>query len=127
MKSNLRMRAAAYALCMLLGAAIAAALFGEAVCSKTLRLASVHPAGTVAPLMGFAADSVFNTGTAAELDALPGIGEVLSGRIIQARAEYGPYRLPEDLLLVKGIGPKTLGAMMDALPESLVPLAPAKE
>ena len=39
---------------------------------------SVHPVSPVAPLMGFGPDSVFNVGTAAEIDVFPGIGEVYS-------------------------------------------------
>lgn len=86
------------------------------------RYASSHPASTVPPLMGFSDDSVFNTGDAKALDAFPGIGEVLSQRIVEGRSILGDYRLPTDLLLVKGIGPKTLDKMMGALTEPLVPL-----
>jgi competence ComEA-like helix-hairpin-helix protein len=44
----------------------------------------------------------------AELDALPGIGPVLAGRILQHRIVHGPFREPEDLLSVPGIGPRLL-------------------
>ncbi len=39
-----------------------------------------------------------------ELLALPGVGPALAQRILEGR----PYREVEDLLQVKGIGPKTL-------------------
>jgi competence protein ComEA len=39
-----------------------------------------------------------NTATVEELDALPGIGEVYSQRIIDSRAASGPYAAPEDLV-----------------------------
>jgi len=42
----------------------------------------------------------------AELDALPGIGPVLAGRILKHRSDHGPFREPEDLLAVPGIGPR---------------------
>jgi competence ComEA-like helix-hairpin-helix protein len=42
----------------------------------------------------------------AELDALPGIGPVLAGRILQHRNAHCPFREPEDLLAVPGIGPR---------------------
>jgi competence protein ComEA len=45
-----------------------------------------------------------NTATAAELEALPGIGPVIARRIIEAR----PYRSVDDLDRVRGIGKKRL-------------------
>ena len=49
-----------------------------------------------------------NAATAEELMALPGIGEVLAGRILAYREENGPFTAVEDLLNVSGIGEKTL-------------------
>ena len=85
------------------------------------RYAATHTAAPVKPLKGFGADSVFNVGDAKTLDAFPGIGEVLSQRIIEGRDILGDYFLPTDLLLVKGIGPKTLAGIMDVLTEPLLP------
>jgi competence ComEA-like helix-hairpin-helix protein len=45
-----------------------------------------------------------NTATAAELEALPGIGRVIARRVIEGR----PYRSVDDLDRVKGIGRKRL-------------------
>ena len=64
-----------------------------------------------------------NTATAEELDLLPGIGEVLAGRIIQYREEYGPFQSPEDLLNVDGIGESTLADIRDRV----VTILPAQE
>jgi len=57
------------------------------------------PAGPGAPVD-------LNQAGLAELDALPGIGPVLAGRILQHRRTHGPFREPEDLLAVPGIGPR---------------------
>jgi competence protein ComEA len=43
-----------------------------------------------------------------ELQTLPGIGPALAGRIVEYREKNGPFRVPEDLLNVRGIGPATL-------------------
>lgn len=47
-----------------------------------------------------------NIATAAELQALPGIGPALAERIVQWRAENGPFRDVADLDSVRGIGPR---------------------
>ena len=47
--------------------------------------------------------------------------------MIEMREVIGGYQLPEDLLLVKGIGEKTLEGIMEALPETLVELSEMAE
>ena len=49
-----------------------------------------------------------NKATAAELEALPGIGPSLAARIVEQRRAAGGFRSVEDLLTVRGIGQKTL-------------------
>ena len=52
-----------------------------------------------------------NTAGVEELDQLPGIGEVLAGRIVAYREEHGPFGSPEDLLAVSGIGEAKLAEL----------------
>jgi competence protein ComEA len=48
-----------------------------------------------------------NAATYEELLRLPGIGPVMAKRIIEYRRTNGPFRHPEELKKVKGIGVKT--------------------
>jgi len=48
-----------------------------------------------------------NLASVAQLQTLPGIGPALAIRIAEARAN-GPFKDPDDLLRVKGIGPAKL-------------------
>jgi len=49
-----------------------------------------------------------NHATAEELTTLPGIGKVMAQRIIEFREKNGPFRRPEELLIIRGISEKRL-------------------
>ena len=68
------------------------------------RLSEAAPTATPAPLD-------LNRATAAELEALPGIGERRAQAILDYRTVSGGFDRVEDLLLVEGIGPATLEAL----------------
>lgn len=61
----------------------------------------------------FAADAPagvvnINTASAEQLALLPGVGPSVAGRIVEHREKNGAFKQVEDLLLVKGIGEKSL-------------------
>lgn len=69
------------------------------------------PGATPSALASAVSDSLrinVNKATAKELEQLPRIGPVISGRIIEYRTKNGPFKSVEDLVKVKGIGAKTL-------------------
>jgi len=69
------------------------------------------PAGS-GPAAAAPAPLDLNAASESELDALPGIGPVLAGRIVAHRRAHGPYRSPDDLLAVPGIGPRLLERLL---------------
>jgi len=52
-----------------------------------------------------------NTATESQLDALPGIGPVLAGRIVAWRTEHGRFTRVEELTEVDGIGERVLARL----------------
>ena len=80
-------------------------------------VASVAPSRTPrsAPQAAAAATTQFpinlNTATAEQLEAIPGIGPVLAQRIIEYRQMHGRFQSVDELLEVRGIGPKRLENM----------------
>ncbi len=62
----------------------------------------VHPRGE------YQFKVALNSATWVEWAQLDGIGEKLARRIVADREEHGAFRSTDDLLRVKGIGPKTL-------------------
>ena len=66
------------------------------------QLARMHGAELLT--VGLALD--LNSASAADLDALPGIGPALAQRIVDYRQQHGPFKKIDDLEKVSGIGPK---------------------
>jgi competence protein ComEA len=77
------------------------------------------PTSTPAPITSSATNAGgkinINTGTAAELDTLPGIGPAIAQRIIDYRTEHGPFQTIEGIMNVKGIGPATFDKIKDLI------------
>jgi len=52
-----------------------------------------------------------NSASAAELQQVPGIGPSTADKILEMRKSYGAFKSVDDLLAIKGIGPKRLDKM----------------
>lgn len=78
-----------------------------AAASLTLAAAPVMASGASSAAVATARVNI-NTAGATELQTLPGIGKVTAEQIVQHRLEHGKFSSLEDLVQVKGVGPKTL-------------------
>ena len=56
-----------------------------------------------------------NTASANELETLPGIGKGLAARIIEHREQYGRFRRPEHLIIVRGISDKRFRGLRELI------------
>jgi competence protein ComEA len=71
--------------------ALAAALAGEALAADSGSREQVN----------------VNTATVAQLQLLPRVGPALAARIVEFRGANGPFKAPEELMRIKGIGEKS--------------------
>jgi competence ComEA-like helix-hairpin-helix protein len=56
-----------------------------------------------------------NTATAEELASLPAIGEVMAKRVISHRERHGPFRRPEEVIIIEGFSEKKYLAIADSI------------
>lgn len=83
-------------------------LVGLTVCLVT-RAAPSAPAAVHAPALNL------NAASAAELEALRGIGPVTARRIVNDRREHGRFLSVEDLARVRGLSPKIVADLKNRL------------
>ena len=81
-----------------------------------LLIAGFVYAGSTAPIN-------INTAGVDELVQLTGVGPSYANKIVQYREANGPFKTPEDLMNVPGIGPRTLELNKDRI----VVAVPAKK
>ncbi|HKQ52081.1 MAG TPA: helix-hairpin-helix domain-containing protein [Pyrinomonadaceae bacterium] len=83
-----------------------------AATASCVRLPRRH-AGDVSQIAPRASAPLVNVNDAstAELEKLPGIGRGLAARIAAHRAEYGRFRRPEHLMMVRGISDRRFRAL----------------
>jgi competence protein ComEA len=62
---------------------------------------------------GLGAKVSLGAATADELDELPGVGPVTAQKILDYRAEHGPFRSVDELDAVPGIGPTRVEQLRD--------------
>lgn len=80
---------------------------------RTLAAAENTPAALPAPKETQKELININTAPVDVLDTLPGIGQKRAEDIVAYREANGPFRIPEDLTKVSGIGENTLEGLLD--------------
>ena len=69
-----------------------------------------------APVSGQDTERVnINKASAAELAKLQEVGPKFAVRIIEYRQKYGPFKLTEELMEIRGIGPRTYDRIKDKI------------
>ena len=63
-----------------------------------------------------------NTASQEELESLPGVGPVIAQRILDYRKAHGVFKKKENLMDVKGIGPKTYADLKDKITIEYLPI-----
>src|SRR5260221_4918081 len=63
-----------------------------------------------------------NTANSSDLQQVPGIGPSTAQKILDTRKSYGAFKTVDDLLAIKGIGPKKLKKMRKYLTVGRPPL-----
>ncbi len=82
---------------------VALALFSSACYTMPRRALSGAQSSLEAPRAENGVRININTASAQELEKLPGVGTVIAERIVAHRGQYGPFRRPEHLMMVRGI------------------------
>jgi competence protein ComEA len=90
-----------------------------------LALLAAEPALAAKKALGPAERIDLNRATVAELMRLPGIGEKRAQAIVAHRARQ-PFRRPEDVVHVKGLGRAWFGKVKANLVAGAAPAAPSK-
>src|SRR5436190_6875471 len=83
---------------------------GLALCVFAMTLGFNYPAASAAPSESKAALQApvnLNKASAQDLTMLKGIGPKIAERIVAYRQEKGPFKTPDQLVQVKGIGDAT--------------------
>jgi competence protein ComEA len=88
------------ALVLMPGLALAADKSGAEPAEKSRR----HTTTTVSAPVGADAKININTASVKELMGLTGIGHKVAERIVEYRGAHGPFKKPEDLKKVEGVG-----------------------
>ena len=95
---------------------IAAAAFLLAVHTPAASAAQSKPATRTSATKPTAGKPVnINTASAAELDALPGIGAKTAALIVEYRQKNGPFKKIEELMNIRGVGEKNFLKLKDQI------------
>ncbi|MDO5335613.1 MAG: ComEA family DNA-binding protein [Coriobacteriia bacterium] len=88
---------------------------GSAAVAGSTSAAGSGPNGSAGASTGGAGKVNINSASASELTSLPGVGDATAAKIVADRDNNGPFKRPEDIKRVSGIGDKKYEAMADMI------------
>jgi competence protein ComEA len=80
---------------------------------RTVAVGGGDPEAVPPPEPGAGRPLSLSSATVEELDELPGVGPITAQKIVDYRAEHGPFRSVDDLDAVPGIGPTRIEQLRD--------------
>jgi competence protein ComEA len=89
-------------------------ILSTAACAKLTRRAASTVQYSASPSADGSAINI-NTASSQELEKLPGVGKGIAERIIAHREQYGRFRRPEHLMMVRGISDRKFRALRDLI------------
>ena len=111
MSKSIRTLATALALSLACFGSTALAASGQSLAPDQVQLDEGDRLEVAVPLEG---QININTASAAELEQLPGVGPAIAERIVSYRDKH-PFKQRNNIMRVKGIGPKTFDKIKDFL------------
>ena len=94
---------------------ITAALILFAACGRTERAPTTSQASPAAEASQSNPCINLNTATERELMTLDGVGEVMARKIVEYREQNGPFRRPQEIIIIDGFSERKYRAISDRI------------
>jgi competence protein ComEA len=87
-------------------------LASASACSASRQQQSIEPAAERArstPCINL------NTASSEDIESLPGIGQTLAQKIVEHRERYGPFKRPQEIIIIDGLSERKYREIADKI------------